>query len=229
MFHINQDKLRNFWDCAIDMCLETPGSALFLSSSNPLFVLHYLSRTKDEQRHRCPIIKYTKPVTATATALLSQSSTTHLFDIIEMLILSQCDDMLVFLHSTYSQAAYSLGGITPVNEHCIREPHTVPPDVCFHWESSIFWESGNRVQNSSTRASFGGVQGYIWPRPAQLEMNIHGSAGLEGCDGVSGAARPTHCCRAGDGHLNPEHLSHKVLTTCVCDKVQVTESAALSS
>ena len=42
-----------------------------------------------------------------------------------MLLLSKTDDMVVFLQSTYSQAAYALRGIAPVNEHCVREPHTV--------------------------------------------------------------------------------------------------------
>jgi len=108
----------------------------------------------------------------------------------------------VFLQSTYSQAAYALRGIAPVNEHCVREPHTVPPDVCFHWESSIFWKqmhrSGEKPQGKFRLAA---RADYLWPTPPKLDAML-GAQSLIGCDGVWGEKRPTHCCRIGDGHLD---------------------------
>ena len=93
------------------MCAEHPKSALFVSSSNVAFVLHHRPRDHPAT-HRCPILSYSRPVTAAAMQQAALQSHSHLMDVIEMLLLSRSSDMLVFLHSTYSQAAYSLAGVT---------------------------------------------------------------------------------------------------------------------
>ena len=203
--HVTADSVDSFLQCVLRKCRSAGlgQGAMFLSTSNRPFILHHLN-TSQQLSSGCPILTYDRPVTIGASRRVEREGLA-LMALIEMLILSRTDEMVAFMGSSFSQAAFLIAGMIPTNEHCVSEPHLAPADVCAHYEDTVLWRSERSAVNRSIMQATTTFKS--WPIPQRLDLALHGAAKLEGCDGVLGKERGPECCRIPDGILDFSKIS----------------------
>ena len=145
LIHTTKAKMTQFWNCALRTCkIHTPQNrAIFLSTANLKFARHRVNRSA-LLLGGCKIVTYQKPLTRRAAQLMQVGDGKTLMALIEMLLLASTLEIVAFMGPSYSQAAYAMQGVASINEHCQKERHAVPSDICAHYESMILWRAADR-------------------------------------------------------------------------------------